>query len=465
MKNLKYIIPIGLVLATGITWFLFSGNDSGDQVVDIFTKPVKGSFDVRVMATGEVQAKNSEKIKAPSSTMQSVGIYQTTISNMVAEGTRVKPGQFVAQLDQTEIATKISEVQTEVDKVNTQMEQAVIDTTIEIRGLRDEIKNLEFTIEEKELLKELNKYEPKSVIRQNEIDLEKVKRDLDQKKNNLKLTEEKNNAKIREISASLRQQQIRMKRLTDLQKQFTITAPTEGMVIYQRSWNGERQGVGATIRPWDPTVAELPDLSDMICRAYVNEVDINKISLGMDVTLKVDAFPDKEYTGHIIKQANIGENLRNYDSKVFEVVVQIHGQDSLLRPAMTAGIEIQTQQFDDKIYVPLEVVNRDSLTYILIKEKGKIVKQEVITGAANENDIVIEYGLEGNEELFLNFPEDLENIQTRLISEDKKEEIQSLMAKEESEMAQLLEEKRKSVAQENISDDAAAGGGGFIIIN
>ena len=463
MKNLKFIIPIVLVLGALLTWYFFSGDGKSDQIEDIFTSPSQGPFEVMVMATGEVQAKNSEKIKAPSTTMQSVGIYQTTISNIIPEGTRVKPGQFVAQLDQTEIATKISEVQTEIDKVNTQMEQAVIDTTIEMRGLRDEIKNLQFSIEEKELLRELNKYEPKSVIRQNEIDLEKVKRDLDQKTNNLKLTKEKNSAKIREITASLRQQEIRMKRLTDLQRQFTITAPTEGMVIYERSWNGERQGVGATIRPWDPTVAELPDLSDMICRAYVNEVDINKISLGLDVKLKVDAFPDKEYSGHIIKQANIGENMRNYDSKVFEVVVQIHGQDSLLRPAMTAGIEILTQEYNNKLYVPLEAVYRDSFTYVVINKGGKPIKTEVITGSANENNIIIEYGLEGKEELFLNLPENADELKIQTIPAEKRAEIEAAMAEEKTRMAQLKEEKRKSVTPESISDDATGGGGRVII--
>ena len=465
MKNLKYLVPAALILVAIATWYALSGNPKGDQVEDVYTKPTRGPFEVSVMATGEIKAKNSKKITAPSSTMQSVGIYQTTISNIIPEGSIVKPGQFVAQLDQTEIATKISEVQTEIDKINTQMEQALIDTTIEMRNLSDEIKNLEFSIEEKELLKELNKYEPQSIIRQNEIDLEKAKRDFDQKTNNLRLTKEKNNAKVREITASLRQQQIRMKRLTDLQKQFRIMAPTEGMVTYRRSWNGERQGVGSQIRPWDPVVAELPDLSDMICQAYINEVDINKVSVGLDVTLKVDALPDRQYPGHIIKVANIGENMRNYDSKVFEVIIQVEGLDSLLRPSMTAGAEILTEQYERKIYVPLESVHKDSLTFVLIKTGKSALKQEVITGAANENDVIIEYGLKGDETLLLNVPEDMDQLEQSTILEEKKKEVISNMAKEKQKLAELKEEKRKSVNPEEINTEESGGGGRIVIFN
>ena len=67
---------------------------------------------------------------------------------------------FVAELDKTPLASKMTELQTELDKINTQLEQALIDTTIDLRNLRDGIQDLHFTIQEKHLQVELNKFEP-----------------------------------------------------------------------------------------------------------------------------------------------------------------------------------------------------------------------------------------------------------------------------------------------------------------
>ncbi len=58
---------------------------------------------------------------------------------------------------------------------------------------------------------------------------------------------------------------------------FTIKAPSPGMVIYVREWNGKKKGVGSQWNAWDPTVATLPDLTQMESQTYVNEVDVRKL--------------------------------------------------------------------------------------------------------------------------------------------------------------------------------------------
>ncbi|MCB9028623.1 MAG: HlyD family efflux transporter periplasmic adaptor subunit [Bacteroidales bacterium] len=128
------------------------------------------------------------------------------------------------------------------------------------------------------------------------------------------------------------------------------------MVIYKREWNGAKRKVGSEISPWDPVVATLPDLSSMISKTYVNEIDVSKVKAGQPVRLTVDAFPEKSYTGEVISVANIGEQLPNTDAKVFEVITKIDGSDPILRPSMTTGNQIMTKTFMDVIYVPLETV-------------------------------------------------------------------------------------------------------------
>ena len=79
------------------------------------------------------------------------------------------------------------------------------------------------------------------------------------------------------------------------------------MVIYYRDRGGAKRKIGSSISPWDPVVATLPDMSTMISKTYVNEIDVSKVKPGQKVEIIVDAFPEKRYTGVVTSVANIGE--------------------------------------------------------------------------------------------------------------------------------------------------------------
>ena len=222
-----------------------------------------------------------------------------------------------------------------------------------------------------------------------------------------------------------------MKRLTSLAKEFTITAPKPGMIIYHRNWNG-KVTAGSEISSWSPTVAELPDLTDMISKTYVNEVDISKIKKGQEVKINVDAFPDRKYIGSVIKVANIGEQLDGYDSKVFEVVVQLNEVDSIMRPAMTTSNEILASVFDSVLHIPLEAIFNDSLSFVYKIENGKTVKQEVIVGESNDNSAIINHGLKQGDEFMFSEPSNAKDLDFLPIALEIKEEIKQKAAAEKA---------------------------------
>ena len=180
------------------------------------------------------------------------------------------------------------------------------------------------------------------------------------------------------------------------------------MVIYKRDRTNAKRKVGSSISPWDNVVATLPDMSSMISKTYVNEIDVSKVKAGQKVELLVDAFPDKSYTGVVTSVANIGEQLPNADAKVFEVVIKLNESDPILRPSMTTGNQIVTKTIEDVTYVPLESVQLgpDSIPFVYTK-KG--AKQIVVTGEENENNVVIEQGLEAGTVIYLSTPEKAEN--------------------------------------------------------
>lgn len=457
----KILIPlIILTLLGGAFYFLSSDSSDKKQEDNLSAVVQKGEFKIFVNASGELKAKNSVKIKGPGG-MRPAGIYNTTITDMVPEGTVVKEGEYVASLDKTELSTKTKEAQNELDKIQTQLEQAKIDTAIDLRAIRNELINLKFGMDEKKLQVEQSKYEPQMVIQQAEIDLQKTKRDFGQLEQKYELSKTKSIAMISEIMASLRTEQLKLNRLNELGKEFTIMAPKGGMVIYSRSWNG-KVSAGSQISSWNPTVAELPDLDDMISKTFVNEVDISKIKEGQDVKIKVDAFPENEYTGSVIQVANIGEQLKGYDSKVFEVTVQLNEADSILRPAMTTSNEILTYTFDEVVFAPLEAIYNDSLTFVYKNDNGTTVKQEVIVGESNDNQVIIEHGLKAGDEFYFTPPSNAADLSFYPVDPAIKDAIRKKIAEAKAQRKAEAEAKAKA-AKEFVPDSES--GGGMIFFN
>jgi len=460
MKKNQLILSAIAILAVIAAIFYFSQDKAEEGLSDISTTVKNGPFTISISATGELEAKRSKQIMGPSS-MRNAQIYETTIQSLVPEGSEVKEGDFVAQLDKTEVANKMADIQSEIDKVLTQLEQAKIDTTIEMRGLRDQMVNVKYSKEETKLQVELSKYEPEAIIRQKNIEYERIEREYEQLRAKLGLTKDKNSARIAEINASLKQQKVKMQRLVDISAEFTIKAPADGMVIYARGWEG-KVSAGSRLRAWDPVVAELPDLTEMISKTYVNEVDISKASVGQDAIITVDAFPDAQYSGTVKKIANIGEQLRNYDTKVFEVIVSVNEQDSILRPAMTTGIEIIINEYDTVTYVPLEAIYKDSVSYVYKKKGRNIVKQEVVTGPSNDLDIIIAGGINKGDEVLLTKPTK-EDIKFVYFDRGKKEKLLADLKAVETDRRKKLEEKKKSVIDDIERKEET--GTSFIIMN
>ncbi len=460
MKKTRLYTLLGVAIVAIGSYYFFRNPSDTSKVENLLAEVKEAPLPVTIHAPGELLARRSEKIKGPDG-LRSVGLYQVTIANLVPEGTVVKQGEFIASLDRTEMDGKIKESQTEIDKINTQLDQAKIDTAIEMRGLRDQLVNVRFSMKEKELSLELSKYEPEAIKQQARLDLERTQRELDQLDNKLTLTKEKSIARIEEINASYRQQELKLNRLLELQSQMTVNAPKSGMVIYTRDWNGKR-GPGSQVSSWDPVIAELPDLSEMITKAYINEVDITKVIPGQKAKITVDAFPGKEFTGMILSKANIGEQVRNFDTKVFEVIVLLSSIDSLLRPAMTTGISILTDSIPTCLQVPLEAIQVDSVSFVYKKTNTGFEKQEVVTGPSNDISICIAAGLEKGEQVSLNAPETSDDIPFVYLDPAAK---QSAKAKMESELAERMKIQNE-VAKTVKSDDRAQeeDSGGTIII-
>ena len=140
----KKLIIFGIIIVGSIVLALTVFNtDSGEDGLALFTNVEGGDFIVEVTTTGELSAEKSTKIMGPVSARE-YGIRNMTIATLVIEGTEVKKGDFVAELDKGELYDKIQEAQDRFDSETTAFENAKLDTALTLRGERDKLLNNSF---------------------------------------------------------------------------------------------------------------------------------------------------------------------------------------------------------------------------------------------------------------------------------------------------------------------------------
>ncbi len=407
-------ILIAVLVVVVAAWYKWPSAASAAEAS--LMAPVKfGNFKVVVTTTGELRARKFVQVTGPAGA-QSVQVYQTKIASIVAEGSLVKEGDVIAELDKAPAATRLTTVTLDLQKAQAEFTTAQLDSALNLAQSREDVRTAEYVLEEKKLLKEQAKYEAPTIKRQAEIDYEKADRALAQSKRNLDTKTKQAVAKMSSVGADLGRQQNNLKNIQEVLGSFTVKAPAPGMVIYVREWNGKKKGVGSQWSAWDNTVATLPDLTQMESQTYINEVDVRKIAVGQKVQIALDADPTKKLQGTVTQIANVGEQKPNQDSKVFEVKIEVTRADTTLRPGMTTSNEIETASIPNVLSIPLEaVVNEAGYQYVYKKDGSRVVKQMIETGTSNDNEIIVRRGVTKDDHVLLTPPTDKTGIKTSKI--------------------------------------------------
>ena len=367
----------------------------------------KGDLLIAISTTGELKPVKQENIVVSDLSMRH-RIYKVTIVDMVSEGTIVKKGDYIATLNKDEIRRKTDKYMTDLETVEHSLSAKKIDTTIEMKGLRDNIQEQIFNIEEAKVELEQSKFEAPATIRKVTIKVENAIRTLEQNKRNYKAKLATSTTRMKQLEKKKKRYEDKISELQQLSREFTIKAPASGMVTYYRDRRGTKRKTGDVFHVyWDKIVATLPDLSKMVSVTYINETDISKVKIGQEVIVIADAFAENELEGKIKKVANIGEILSGSETKVFEIEIEIEVLPEGYRPGMTTSNSIITKRYKDIIYIPIEAVHsNDSISYVY-KSGLRTIKQIVELGDANDDDIIVISGLSSGDEVLLVVPEDM----------------------------------------------------------
>lgn len=175
--------------------------------------------------------------------------------------------------------------------------------------------------------------------------------------------------KAQELALELRRQDIRLAESETVSDQLaldnarqrlkdcTVLAPMNGVVAAQGVQIGTIISSGITNVGGGTTVLTISDLSRVFVLAAVDESDIGAVTLGQTVRITADAYPKREFKGEVKRIATRGVNVSNVVT--FEVKIEVVDErKDLLKPEMTANVEVVIERKEDVLAVPVEALTR-----------------------------------------------------------------------------------------------------------
>ncbi|MDH4240684.1 MAG: efflux RND transporter periplasmic adaptor subunit, partial [Phycisphaerae bacterium] len=188
-----------------------------------------------------------------------------------------------------------------------------------------------------------------------------------------------------------------------------IRAPIPGIAVLPEAFRGgiKRKPRIGDIAWQNQPLVYLPDVSGMVVKTQIREIDLHKVGAGKKVMVFVDAYPDLRLSGDVQSIGVLAESRTESHTadKYFQVVVSVREKDQRLRPGMTARVEIECTNVENALSVPVHAVfNDQGRTYCYVDTQASYEKREVAIGAQSENWAQVLAGLKEGERVALSQP-------------------------------------------------------------
>jgi HlyD family secretion protein len=128
----------------------------------------------------------------------------------------------------------------------------------------------------------------------------------------------------------------------------------------------------------------IDDLSHLIVDVKVPEVDINRVQLGQIARISFDAIQSRDYTGEVVEVARVG-SVSASGGVDFTVSIELLDADELVRPGMTAAVNIVVNQLSDVLLVPNRAVRlRNNQRVVFVLRNDTLTQIEIQLGAVSD---------------------------------------------------------------------------------
>ncbi len=176
-----------------------------------------------------------------------------------------------------------------------------------------------------------------------------------------------------------------------------LIAPFDGTITQANPAIGDQVSTG--------TVGyRIDDLSHLLVDVQVSEVDINSVTVGQASTLTFDAILGREYHGEVVQVGQAGDTVQGVVS--FTVTIELTDTDELVKPGMTAAVNIVVEEVKDVVLIPnraVRLVDGNRVVYKLVD--GQPVQVKVRLGSSSDiSSVIIDGDIKEGDLIILNPP-------------------------------------------------------------
>ncbi len=435
-----FLIAMG---AGGVYWVRNQG--SGTVFNPVLATVTKGDFVSNVLADGELQSSENVEIKCEVRARNGM----VSVLQVVPEGTRVGPGEFLVSLDSTSFEKELEQqriavANAQTQKIRSETDYKTAEVSLEeyVKGIFEERKtelsmNLIAARQDLEIAQEnfgySQKMQAKGFITKQQLDSERLaveqgKRRIELVEKQLTILEEYSKkremirlesdiraaeVKMENDEEALRVETEKMDEIMKLIEKCTIRVPegVSGQVVYNKESSRRGGGTdwvlepGAEVREGQVLV-RLPNPDKMEVKALVQEQSITAIRVGMPAEIRVNALNNQVIRGVVTKVNQYAEQGGWMSSSVrkYAVFVRVLNAPAALITGMKASVSIQSRMEPDRLQIPVQGVYGVQDRYFCLVKRGEnqFESKEVQIDGDNSMTVVIKQGLEVGEEIVLN---------------------------------------------------------------
>jgi HlyD family secretion protein len=302
---------------------------------------------------GELQAVRSVDIGPPVVRE----MWEFKISFLAPESTAVKQGQTLIGFDASPLQRQLEEKRAEHEEAVKKIERKEVELLGQRRDLELQLAEAVSRLEKARLKNDV----PENLRSRNEVEATRLElKNAEQEQANLsariKAIAASQEASLRALISQRDRAKARVAELEQAIESMTLKAPQDGIVIYKTNWRDEKKKIGDTC--WfGEKLMQLPDLGEMRADGDIDESDGGSVREGQAVTLRLEALPDKDFSGKVTKIARaVRRKSGRVPNKVFRVQLALDKSDPAMRPAMRFRGEIETERVKGVLVVPREAV-------------------------------------------------------------------------------------------------------------
>jgi multidrug efflux pump subunit AcrA (membrane-fusion protein) len=357
----------------------------------------------RVMAEGVLQAVHSTSISLPGGRARR----PQKIAWMVPDGSLVEAGDVIVRFDATtfeeEIATNLLDsriAEGRITKAEIEREGTLVNLDRDVEILEQEAEDTaRFQPRDPQIFSRIELVE-------SEIDTDLAAKRAEHAATNREIKDEL-------LTADLELQRIR-KRQSDLQLEearenlasLTLTAPSSGLVVFERDYRGDLPRVGETVWPRRP-IASIPDLSEMMAEIYVLEADAGGLEVGQRAVVVIEAHPEHPVKARVASVDPIAkQRMRGVPVQYFRAELELeHTDPALMKPGQRVQAEIILDERDQAITVPRQAICSLKGRTVVYRCSGSGFEPvEVTLGESTLGRVVVDSGLSGGDCIALRDP-------------------------------------------------------------